>query len=1115
MVTTTLELPLPASASAAARARGPQASALATQPEAPAALREAIWRLERSLRQRLVIVDRGLQDGATGSAAVERAREQRARLTALRRAARRLGAEGADLFRKAVALEPLLDEVERREVERRGVERPEGAGALDHTVSAWSAQAPGMRIEATTGATCGEATDVGEGRVFVEVGASGARPEIWLRHRAAKTGMFLVSTAGSDFDTVVEVYESCPTPGARPLATGDDEIGLQARAALAVAAGEISWIRVGGWEGARGGAVVALEGGVAGFAGTITREDTGQPLGSREVAVWASTGSYLGETESDSSGVYVFAGLDPGSYFATTRPSYWSNDLLDELYDDLPCPGGAPQGCNPTTGTPIAVTAGVIRTDIDFALGPGGQVTGRVRDAVTGAGLVDAAVELFGPSGNFIDDTVTDVAGRYTVSGLGPGTVYALAAGDYGPEYGRELYRDIPCRPSSCNVTTGTPISVAVGQTTPGIDFSLEKLGAIAGTVTRVQDGSPVTYAEVKIWDSQGASWGYDYTDGVGQYVAGGLDPGTYFVGTDTFGDLLDELYDNLPCEPSCTPTTGNAVTVTRANTTTGIDFALRRMGSISGTVTDAGTAAPIDYAYVSIFDSAGTYVASGSGYSGTYTVSGLPAGTYYVHATADLYRSELYNDVPCPGGPPSGCSFSAGTLVSVQLNTTTSGINFALTRLGAISGTVTDQTTGAPLNDGFVQVWNAAGQSVGYQYVYAGAYKIEGLTAGTYFVTAVHSEYLPELYNGLPCPGGGPPSCNPASGTPVSVSLGMTRTGVSFTLVRKGAIAGTVRDAPTGAPIEYADVSVYNASGVWVATTYTGSTGTYEVKGLDGGNHFVVARANGHGGRLYNGLPCPGGSCNVTSGNPVPVTLGATTAGIDFSLPRHGTITGLVSSDGTPLSFVSVALYSANGNSQGYTYTGSDGRYQLSVEAGTWFLVAGAWSDYGPELYNDIPCPGGSCNVTTGTPVYVVASGTTSGIDFRLGPGRGILGCVVGETAQPLAGVAIDLWDTTGLRIASAVTGPGGCYRLTPSNAGTYFVSTDSGMGLVEEVWNNVPCPLGSAYAGRCDPSAGTPINMPSSSALLTGVDFTLDVGRIFRSGFEPGDSAWTLFPP
>jgi hypothetical protein len=41
-------------------------------------------------------------------------------------------------------------------------------------------------------------------------------------------------------------------------------------------------------------------------------------------------------------------------------------------------------------------------------------------------------------------------------------------------------------------------------------------------------------------------------------------------------------------------------------------------------------------------------------------------------------------------------------------------------------------------------------------------------------------------------------------------------------------------------------------------------------------------------------------------------------------------------------------------------------------------------------ELYDDIPCPGRSCSVTSGSPVVVTAGATTSGIDFALDPPPG-----------------------------------------------------------------------------------------------------------------------------
>lgn len=1106
----------PASTDAGAAAQGPS-------QDGRGALRTAIWQLERSLRERL----RATESGAGGilGAAPQACRDADRvpdLLDVMRRDGRKLGPDGAALLRKAAALRPLLHEVERREAA--GASRVAPGSAAPGSAapgSAWSIAAPSRRLDTTAASSCADALAVGDGQFAAAIGAApSSSGGLWLRYTGGSDGMAVVSTAGSDFDTIVEVYDGCPAGKAPPLARGDDEVGLQARAAFAISAGETRWIHIAGWEGATGEAQLSTASGVSGFAGTVTREDGGHALTHHDVEVWTSAGSFVGSTETDSDGIYAFLGLDPGTYFASTALSYYDSDgLLDELYDDVPCAGGAPGGCDPTAGTPIVVAAGAILNNVDFALGTGAVVSGRVRDAATGLALGNFEVEVFGPTGIFIDDALTDVAGRYTISGLGNGTVYARAGGGYyGSQYGRELYLNIPCGSSACHVTDGTAISVAVGHTTTGIDFSLDKLGAIAGTVTRAQDGSAVTYTTVDVWDSQGHLWSYTYTDGAGHYSTEALDPGSYFVSTATWGDVVDELYDDLPCEPSCTPTSGTPITVTPGNTRPGVDFALRRMGSISGTITDAATGGPITYGYgdVYVYNAAGTLVTYGYSSGAAYTVSGVPAGTYYVLATHDFYRSELYNDVPCHGGPPSGCSLSAGTTVSVQLETTTGGINFALTRLGAISGTVADQTTGAALDDVIVTVWNSAGQYVAYQYTSAGAYKLEGLPAGTYFVTARRYDYVPKLYNGLACPGGGPPSCDPTTGTPVSVNLGLTTAGVSFALVHKGRVAGTVRDAPTGAPIDFAHVDVYNAAGAWVAGAYTYSGGTYEIDGLDAGNHFVVARASGHGGRLYNGLPCPTTGCSPTTGTPVPVALGATTGGIDLNLLRLGTITGLVRSDTGPLSGITVSLHAANGDWVGYTYTTSDGRYQLSAEEGTWFVMAGTGSFYAVELYPNIPCPNSSCNMASGTPVSVVGSGTTSGIDFELALGRGLFGCVRNEAAQPLGGVAIDLWNAAGSRVSTAVTGPNGCYQFLLSSAGTYFVSTDSALGLVDKLWNNISCPLGPAYTGGCDPTTGTPINLPTADTLVTGIDFLLDVGHVYVDGFETGDLAWSdSWPP
>ena len=84
-------------------------------------------------------------------------------------------------------------------------------------------------------------------------------------------------------------------------------------------------------------------------------------------------------------------------------------------------------------------------------------------------------------------------------------------------------------------------------------------------------------------------------TDAQGEYSVSGLPSGTYYVRTQNDLGYVDEIYDGLPASPALLQhERRDSVTVTSGTPTTGIDFALARSGSISGTVRDAGTQTPL-----------------------------------------------------------------------------------------------------------------------------------------------------------------------------------------------------------------------------------------------------------------------------------------------------------------------------------------------------------------------------------------------------------------------------------------------------------------------------------------------------------------------------------------
>jgi hypothetical protein len=159
---------------------------------------------------------------------------------------------------------------------------------------------------------------------------------------------------------------------------------------------------------------------------------------------------------------------------------------VDELYDNLPCPGGA---CTVTGGLPVTVTAGATTTGINFGLAQGGRISGTVTDAVTGLPLATVLVRIVNSSGTNLTSGTTNGSGVYTTSsGLPSGSYYARTS---APGYMDELYDNVPCLGGGCTPTSGTVVTVAAGATTAGISFVLAR--APVQTNDEIPGATPVS----------------------------------------------------------------------------------------------------------------------------------------------------------------------------------------------------------------------------------------------------------------------------------------------------------------------------------------------------------------------------------------------------------------------------------------------------------------------------------------------------------------------------------------------------------------------------------------------------------------------------------------------
>ena len=229
-------------------------------------------------------------------------------------------------------------------------------------------------------------------------------------------------------------------------------------------------------------------------------------------------------------------------------------------------------------------------------------------------------------------------------------------------------------------------------------------------------------------------------------------------------------------------------------------------------------------------------------------------------------------------------------------------GLDFELGRTGAITGRITDGTSGDPLMWVTVEAWDPAGESLAEDTTDSnGFYVLEGLGSASYFVATDEypssgGSHVDMLYDGIICVGGPPDGCDPTKGTPVTVTAGQTVRFVDMALPpRETGISGRVVDATTGQPIPGALVDLWDvATGAHVETLATSAAGSWFVE-IDPGTYVCSTdNAGGWTNQIFDGIGCPGGSafygdCDPQTGDPVVVVDDEVTAGIDFALwPYH-----------------------------------------------------------------------------------------------------------------------------------------------------------------------------------------------------------------------------------
>ena len=200
--------------------------------------------------------------------------------------------------------------------------------------------------------------------------------------------------------------------------------------------------------------------------------------------------------------------------------------------------------------------------------------------------------------------------------------------------------------------------------------------GTISGRVTHAIHGAPIANMRIELARARDgftttATSGLD-----GLFVETSLEAGYYYARTRNDLGYTDQLYHEIPCAGSCTIWAGTPIFVATGSAADEIDFALRGMACIEGTVTNEVTGASANAMPVRALSIEGTDVASASTDSyGRYSIRVPFGGPYFVVADgwSRGYVSEAFDNVPCD----SACDLARAQTVTAVPDTIVSRNRF------------------------------------------------------------------------------------------------------------------------------------------------------------------------------------------------------------------------------------------------------------------------------------------------------------------------------------------------------------------------------------------------------------------------------------------------------
>ncbi|MGD9975259.1 MAG: dockerin type I domain-containing protein [Desulfatirhabdiaceae bacterium] len=449
--------------------------------------------------------------------------------------------------------------------------------------------------------------------------------------------------------------------------------------------------------------------------------------------------------------------------------------------------------------------------------------------------------------------------------------------------------------------------------------------GFIQGTV--YSNSQPIIGKNIYIYSYSGTACSMNqykstFVDPLTGNFSIGLLPGTYYLQTSTDENFLNEWWSEPESVQNCDG--AESIEIGEGENKSGKNFQLDPGATVSGTLYESDGVTPITgksmYVYAYQGDPCGSRSSYGSASinltDGTYAITRLPSGNYYLYAypsSSDVNYQPEWWAAPIS---TTNCAGAQGIAVSAGQNITDK--NFQLDPGATISGTLYESDGVTPITGKSMYVYAYQGDPCGSRSFYGsasinltdGTYAITRLPTGNYFLQANSSSdvnYQPEWWaDPLSTP-----NCAGAQG--IAASAGQNITSKNFQMDPGATISGTLFESDGVTPITgpgslgtFLDVQAYQGDPCGSRSSYGSASinltdGTYTITRLPSGNYYLYAYpSNSNANYVSEWWADPSSTPNCSGAKVIVVSPGQKITGKNFQLEENVSVKkGDVNNDG------------------------------------------------------------------------------------------------------------------------------------------------------------------------------------------------------------------------